>query len=245
MASFFQHANNSPCSFRGPPGFQQALFMPECYQPPFLISDGMTGVCNTNYASVGSCLSDTECQISKTGNVCSSGTCLQQISNEPSQLFNSQGNRHIGQFKSGNARINRWVDNQEKRQLESTGNVALQDMFLATDADGEQFYGAPLSTSQPAREQCNTCLRTIWQCNRFVDTGEIDKYNQCKQMEQCIKYNVQQPNGRLIPTSVVATPTCLGVVKGALNVCAVQCGSPVIDSRPAQADLGLFTRYVK
>jgi len=108
----------------------------------------------------------------------------------------------------------------------------------------ERFVVTPLtSTYRNSNEpQCSTCLKTVWQCDRFQATGDLKKYQQCKAMESCFLYDVQQADGSLLPVVVKNTPECMGCAKAALQKCAVNCAQCQPNDGLATDTGGLFGR---
>lgn len=92
------------------------------------------------------------------------------------------------------------------------------------EKNGTRFEAQPLHTQYNRNEpQCSTCLRTIWNCDRFPEASA--EKTQCQRFEQCFLYDTRRPDGTLIPLAVKNSPECQGAVQAALQKCVTQCGS--------------------
>lgn len=74
--------------------------------------------------------------------------------------------------------------------------------------------------------QCSTCLKTVWQCDRFKDTDPAS-YAKCQQLKNCFLYDVVRPGGSMIPVGVKNTPECRRASEAAAQKCITRCGDCV------------------
>jgi hypothetical protein len=188
---------------------------------------------------IQACYYDSECGA---GNSCVSGTCWQTTT--PDSQF---------AYRSSNPRIQKemtWRDVQQFMQ--ATGVGPSFDEFAKTSAHGDKMFLAthngqssvivPLNVDYFNQDpQCSTCLKTVWNCNRYkdlADGGDAEAqqlYNQCKDFESCFLYDTVDPNGIIIPISVRMTPQCKVATAAALQKCATRCGSAQMFDTMARA----------
>jgi hypothetical protein len=100
------------------------------------------------------------------------------------------------------------------------------------DETGAKKVVCPVLTSHESQPQCNTCLTTLFDCERYRETNP-NKYRQCRQMERTIHYNVVTPNGQLIPMAFEMDGNGMQVANAALKKCASVCGSCKVWDRSA------------
>lgn len=199
-------AFRNSCHWRGPPGYQVTFARSECFQPPFTTGSSNHGTsnCIKSWSVRGSCMNDSECPGIR--NFCENGKCAKFESNNPKVVAQMPWSQ-MSQFANAvGVNIN-----------QAPG----KDMYLV-ERDNETAVVVPLqSKTEP---QCGTCLRTIWNCERFKNS-DPNQYDRCQTFSKCFYYNTVRPDGRLIPVAVKATPECLAAGHAAIQKCATKCGS--------------------
>jgi hypothetical protein len=104
-----------------------------------------------------------------------------------------------------------------------------KSMFLVKH-QGKTHLAVPLNVQYFRQDpQCSTCLKTIWQCNRYRDQAKYDPeaakmYQACLEFEKVFLYDTVGSSGVVIPIMVKVDPVSLGVASAALNKCAMHCG---------------------
>ena len=136
-------------------------------------------------------------------------------------------NDGAARFASSNPRVIRSVTREEMARMPPcavTGRTT--PYYLADDGEGRACIIAPLNSSRAlhTEPQCSTCLKTVWQCDRFRGSGQRNKYEQCKEFEKCFLYDTVREDGTLIPLSVRVTPECMAASQAAIRKCAARCG---------------------
>lgn len=76
--------------------------------------------------------------------------------------------------------------------------------------------------SQP---QCNTCLKSVFQCDRFKAIGDEQGYNQCRKAQSCFVFDAVRPDGRIIPLSMRTSAECAKMGYPGLRQCVTQCST--------------------
>lgn len=201
MSSF--GSNSGVCRWRGPPGYQVTFARSECFQPPFATNSNTPKNCVKSWSVRGSCMYDAECPGVR--DFCENGKCAN--------------------FNSGNPKVVAQMPWTQMEQFANATGVNInqapgKDMYLV-ERDNETAVVVPLSTDR-VNPQCGTCLRTIWNCNRFKPNSQ--KFQKCKSFSKCFYYDTVRPDGRIIPVAVKATPECLAAGHSAIQKCATKCG---------------------
>lgn len=104
------------------------------------------------------------------------------------------------------------------------GKTCPQQPLIVIDETDTSKIVCPLLTTLSTQPQCNTCLNTCWQCERF---REIDKnlYHRCLDLQRKIHYDMVTPNGSFIPIGIEMTDDGFDAYESAAKKCSVACGS--------------------
>lgn len=213
------------CIFRGPPGLATPYASQQCFQTAYApgceSGSGSGLTCTQSWGSMGSCYYDAEC-CSDAGGRCTGGKCSSFVSNNPRVLKTMTWNDMALFAKATGVPM----------PSQSFGEM----MYLVDDGiTAEPAVIVPLN-SQRSEPQCSTCLKGMWQCDKYLSpstdypNGHPDQYKQCQHFERCFLYDTVRQDGTIIPTSVKLTPECLGVAHAVLRKCASSCGDCVLTS---------------
>ena len=96
--------------------------------------------------------------------------------------------------------------------------------YYVLDETGKRKVVCPILNSNQSQPQCNTCIQSLFNCNRFRESNPA-KYKQCLAMERSIHYNIVTPNGQLIPMGAEMDGPGMKVMDLALKKCGHVCGS--------------------
>lgn len=213
------------CRFRGPPGLATPFARHYCFQTAYApgpvgpndcecCGQNSSGLnCMRSWATRGSCYYGAECQ--NVGNQCFNGKC--------------------GPFESNNPRVIKtmpWSDMAAFGAAVGMGVPDLargQNMILVNDGSGQPTVAVPLNVSRTnqSEPQCSTCLKTVWNCEKYRNLNQKQEYETCKRFEKCFLYDTVREDGTLIPVAVRMTPECFGAANAAVKKCATRCGNCV------------------
>lgn len=223
------------CVTSGPPG-PAAPFAPQmCFQTAYVPSGSVANnafawdalSCRTNGQSIGSCSFDAECG---PGAVCDTGRCWPANQVHSPWTYSAGNPRVVAQMS--------WQDvsdaarrmNISKEFNEFAQHYAFGQSMFVVEHHGQRCIATPLNVQYFRQDpQCSTCLKTVWQCDRFRDPAKYDPQSAqlhaaCLEMEQSFLYDTLLPNGVLVPLMVKMDPVSLPAAMAALQKCAVQCG---------------------
>jgi hypothetical protein len=244
-------SRNGYCLTGGPPGPAAPYSVAVCFQPAYVPNTSVGNNsfawdalrCQQNGNAVGACSYSAECG---PGAVCDAGRCW------PSDKVHSPWT-----YDAGNPRV--VADMSWEQVSELTKAMGMEasfrefakhfaygkSMFLVKHK-GQTHVAAPLNVQYFRQDpQCSTCLKTIWQCNRFRDAAQYDSeakqlYESCLELSECFLFDTMLSSGVLIPIMVKMNPVALPAAIAALQKCVEQCG----DSQPfdalARGDPALF-----
>ena len=102
------------------------------------------------------------------------------------------------------------------------GQTCPQQPYYVIDETGKTKVVCPILTSLFTQPQCNTCLTTVFQCERFKEVDPA-AYAKCEEYKRKIHYDVVLPNGSFIPTAVEMDNTGYDVYHAAVQKCGIQC----------------------
>ena len=164
--------------------------------------------CVPAYGHRGACYFDRECG---PGQVCQSGFCQQGSAfDNRNSIWRRENSRVVGyapaDFKAPN------------------GQVCKTQPYVVVDETKKRKVVCPILTSQESQPQCNTCLNTVFDCERFKGR-DPNKFQQCMQYQRMLHYNVVTPNGQLIPLAIEMEGEGMEVARVAMDKCAFVCGS--------------------
>jgi len=119
-------------------------------------------------------------------------------------------------------------------------------MFIV-EHKGQQSLAVPLNVQYFRQDpQCSTCLKTVWQCDRFADaarSGDPEAqqlYASCLQFKECFFFDTMRPDGVIIPLMIKVDPVSFQVATAALQKCVQHCGDCVPDTPMARGETALF-----
>lgn len=164
--------------------------------------------CVPHYSKRGQCFFDQECGPGKT---CQYGIC---------KVASPFDNRN-SIWRRENSRVVGYAPADYKAP---DGRTCTQQPYYVVDETGKKKVVCPILTSHESQPQCNTCLNTVFECDRFRETNP-QKYKQCLEYQRMIHYNVVTPNGQLIPMAVEMDGMGMRVMDAAMKKCASVCGS--------------------
>ena len=118
------------------------------------------------------------------------------------------------------------------------GRMCPQQPYVVLDENNQHKVVCPVLTSLTVQPQCNTCLTTVFQCERFKDIDPV-AYDKCKEYQRMLHFNSVTPNGSFIPVSVEMDGLGMEVFDIASQKCSVACAScavnyPAMDFKPPQ-----------
>lgn len=220
------YEKNSGACYTGVPSAPFAPYAPQiCFQPAFVPS---AAVNNTSFSNDA---------LSVMPNYSSTGQVLFPQETSPWGYVSS--NPKI-------VNVMAWEDVQ--KFMYATGQKQTFDDFVTWGALGRNMYlvhyknqtmvAAPLNVEYFNKEpNCSNCLKSLWQCDRYKNQMQSQPnnseeqgaatimYNVCKTCSECFLYDCILPSGVLIPIMIKINPTCLLVVKSALEKCILECGA--------------------
>lgn len=170
--------------------------------------------CVPAYGRRGACYFDRECS---PGQVCQSGFCTQGSSfDNRNSIWRRENSRVVGyapeDYKAPN------------------GQRCKTQPYYVVDETGQKKVVCPVLNSFESQPQCNTCLNTLFECDRFKETSPA-KYKQCREFQRMLHYDVVTPNGQLIPVAVEMDGAGMEVMRVAMKKCANVCGSCQVTDR--------------
>ena len=103
------------------------------------------------------------------------------------------------------------------------GKTCKNQPYYVMDETNQPKVVCPIFNSHRVQPQCNTCLNTVFQCERFKSHDPL-KYQKCKEFQRMIHYDIVSSNGHLIPMAVEMDKEGFEVYETALKKCAISCG---------------------
>jgi hypothetical protein len=204
-----------------------------------------SGSCIRNGNTVGACQYDEECG---PGASCHAGQCWPN--NQPHSPW---------WYDNGNPRITTDVGwDQVASMMNAMGMTDTFEAFAQKYAfgksmfivqhKGQEFLAVPLNIQYFKQDpQCSTCLKSVWQCDRFADASRngdpeaMKLYHNCIQFQDCFLFDTMRPDGVIIPIMIKVDPVSLGVATAALQKCAMHCGDVLPNTPLARGQVkGLY-----
>lgn len=227
------------CQFRGPPGLATPYAGMSCFQPPYSVNPNPQDICNSTpsdqanpncnqvncvptWKSFGTCYYDQDCQSAGRRARCFNGRCGTFDAANPQVIKELSWN----ELKAFGSAMNIPIDPRKRPGFCNNPNL------LLVSYQGEHHIVAPLSGNQGhgstvPNPQCQTCLKTVWQCDRFLGTNNKRAYRNCKELSSCFLYDVVRLDGTIIPTTIKMNSKCMQVAHAALKKCASRCATCV------------------
>lgn len=216
------------CYFRGPPSATWSIGRKICFQPPFeTLNIESPYSCIMTSASNSGCYNDNECPV---GNRCIAGACTPVSSDFAPRAISSVSYDQLSGFMTATG----LASPAAMKATQGAKSVCRGDM-VQTIYKGKMNIVCPVNMDPSLAVNCKNCLKSVYQCDHYKAAGDLDGYNQCKQLEDCLQFNVTFPNGNVVAAASKVSPQCLAATSAALKKCGnqcVQCSSPFCDSPP-------------
>lgn len=113
-----------------------------------------------------------------------------------------------------------------------TGRMCPQQPYVVVDETNVPKVVCPVLTSANSQPQCNTCMTTVFQCERFREVDPV-AFQKCNEYQRMIHYNIVTPDGSLIPAAAEIDGPGFDVFDAAVQKCGVACASCAVNY-PAQ-----------
>ncbi len=84
----------------------------------------------------------------------------------------------------------------------------------------------PIPSEPGTQPVCQQTYQNLWQCDQYKDKaqpGAQSTYEQCKRFEGCFAYNINFPDGSILPMAVKMNSMCLGASSAAVQQTASRC----------------------
>ena len=258
------------CISSGPPG-PAAPFAPQlCFQTAYVPNQGVSnnafawdslgcggkGIlgdgslsCEANGNTLGACTFNEEC--GPTG-ICDAGRCWsRRNTGGPGQVHSPWT------YDAGNPKVVTslpWEEVQrmaramgmEKAFQEFAQQYAFGSSMFLVQHKGQTHVATPLNVQYFRQDpQCSTCLKSVWQCDRYADAAKYDAeakqlHEQCLELRDSFLYDVLLPGGVLVPIMVKMNPVALKAATAALQKCVQHCGDCMPNTPLARGEQGLF-----
>lgn len=197
----------------------QPDFLP-CSSCPDNVNVNQSLNCVPMYGRRGSCYFDKECPA---GGSCVNGSCQQYSGFDArNSLWRRENSRIVGYAPR---------DYKDPR-----GKTCNQQPYYVVDETGNKKVVCPILNSHSVQPQCNTCLNTLFACERFQDTDQ-KAYEKCMEYQRMLHYNLVTPNGALIPLGVEMDGEGMKVAELALRKCGPVCSSCKVNDRAACSEV--------
>lgn len=112
------------------------------------------------------------------------------------------------------------------------GQMCPQQPYVLVDETNTPKVVCPILTSLSVDPQCQTCMTTVFQCERFKDIDPV-AYQKCMEYKRMIHYNSVTPDGSFIPMAVEMSDEGFAAYNAAVQRCSVACASCKVNY-PAQ-----------
>lgn len=112
------------------------------------------------------------------------------------------------------------------------GQTCPQPPLIVIDETNQAKVVCPILTSLFTQPQCNTCLTTVFQCERLKEV-DPQAYIKCQEYKRKIHYDVVMPNGSFAPLAVEMDDDGFAAYHAAVQKCGIQCSGCSVNY-PAQ-----------
>lgn len=215
---------NKACTYHGPSGSYFPFLKQICFEPAFITNTVCQEGCNGNQMNLNCVNTVSGTDFSNYFDIespnndlrCTSGSCATFNSNTPKIIQVLTPEQYI-MFARANGQSDQCICPPGKSLLLVQDQYGVQSVGYALNSPCEFQYSP----------QCQTCLQTVFQCDRFLtDTNNADycrQYAECKAQENCFIYNAVYPNGSTEPIIVKLDARCKECTNWALSKCEERC----------------------
>lgn len=239
------------CLTSGPPA-PAAPFAPQmCFQTAYVPTNSVGNnsfswgalSCTKNGNTVGACSYDTECG---PGSLCDSGRCWPSAEAHKPQSYDMGNPRVVGDLSWDQVRDMMTQMGLRSQFDQVVKNVAFGKTMFLVEHRGQSFIATPLNAIFQRQEpNCSTCLKSVWQCDRFRDQAKHDPdakktYEACLQMQSCFLFDTMNPKGVVIPIMMKMDPVSIQAATAALQKCSMHCGDCQPSDPLARGSTALF-----
>jgi hypothetical protein len=211
--------DGSGCSsdrFCGPPGYTgfSSPFRKTCFSSPFASQCSDPGVnCISTYRTRGNCLFDNECDSGS----CLNGGCAPANLDFPKVVSSLSYPDYL-----------KYMTGVTGGAMAGVPETVCKEGMILVDRNGEIAPYCPIPNEPGTMPVCQQAYQHLWQCDQFKDKsqpGSQKAYEQCKRFENCFAYNLNYPDGSILPVAVKMNSECIGAATAAVQQTASRCAT--------------------
>lgn len=211
--------DGSSCSgarFCGVPGFTgfSSPYRLTCFGSAFASSCSEPSLnCISTYRTRGNCYFDAECD---SGN-CANGQCAPADLSFPRVVNSLSYNDYL-----------KYMNGVTGGSMAGVPKAMCKQGMIMVQRDGKSEPYCPIPNEPGTMPVCQQAYQQLWQCDQFKDKsqpGSQQAYEQCKRFQDCFAYNVEYPDGSMLPVAVKMNSECLGAAAAAVQQTASRCAT--------------------
>ncbi len=180
--------------------------------------------CIQTYRNRGTCYFDNECA----SNQCLNGACAPANLDYP-KVVASLSYEDYEKYAQGAQGCG-----AQASQRTPPANVRCKEGMILVDYRGKIEPYCPIPNEAGTQPTCQQAYQTLWQCDQFKDRSDMpgsqQAYEQCKRFEESFAYNLQYPDGSILPVAVKMTPEGIGAANAAVAQTASRCTTCTLGS---------------
>lgn len=237
----FINSRSGYCISSGPPSQIGLWGSQMCYQTAYVPRVSTDGdafawdslLCTKNGNTIGACSYDAECGANS---VCSGGRCYPTgVSHDP-WAYGAGNPQVVHEMSWNQVSAIMTAMGLEKEFNDMAQKMAFGRTMYLVSHKGQSFVATPLNVQYFRQDpQCSTCLKSVWQCDRFRDSDPL-MYQQCMQLQDSFLFDVNQKSGIIIPLMIKINPVSLQAATAALSKCVMHCGDCLPNTPLSRSD---------